>query len=187
MDNTLNGSGKLIAHFKQKNTIFTSSVVQTDGKLVVAGYSWNGKNYDFAVARYNTNGSSDNMLSGDGIQTTDLGGDEKVQSIAVQSDGKIVLVGGNYLVRYNIDGSLDNGFSGDGRQISTFQLYVVRTQKDDKIVVGGEKGVARYNINGSLDARFNGSGKVVATFDGKDIAFQRDGKIVMGGDATIAR
>ena len=82
---------------------------------------------DFAVARYNANGTLDSTFSGDGKQTTDFGGYESANGVAVQGDGKIVVVGVSannsttngaafVLARYNPDGSLDTSFSGDGKQ-----------------------------------------------------------------------
>ncbi len=60
--------------------IFQSkAVLQSDGKIVVAGQTYNNNtgNYDFALARYNSNGTLDNSFDGDGKQTTDFfGGDD---------------------------------------------------------------------------------------------------------------
>jgi uncharacterized delta-60 repeat protein len=50
-----------------------SVIQQADGKLVVAGYSWNGSNDDFALVRYNADGSLDTGFDGDGKVTTDFG------------------------------------------------------------------------------------------------------------------
>src|SRR4029450_4467005 len=63
--------------------------VQADGRIVVAG-SGDG---DFAVARYNADGSLDTSFSGDGKQTTDLGGSDDGRAVAIQADGRIVVVG----------------------------------------------------------------------------------------------
>ena len=79
---------------------------------------------DFALARYNPNGSLDTSFSGDGKQTTDFGGLRRGERRGLQADGKIVAVGGSSaeefgdfaLARYNPDGSLDPSFSGDGKQ-----------------------------------------------------------------------
>ena len=87
-----------------------SVAIQSDGKIVVAGCSNNGSNNDFAVVRYNANGSLDTGFDGDGIVTTPIGsGYDQGYSVAIQSDGKIVVAGfmhngSNYdfaVVRYN--------------------------------------------------------------------------------------
>jgi uncharacterized delta-60 repeat protein len=71
-----------------------SVAIQTDGKLVVAGYSVNGPNDDFALVRYTTNGALDLTFGTGGIVTTDFGSsDDRGQSVAIQTDGKLVVAG----------------------------------------------------------------------------------------------
>jgi uncharacterized delta-60 repeat protein len=200
LDNTFNGNGTAIDYFKQKNTVFTSSAVQKDGKIVAAGYAWNGTNYDFAVARYNTNGSLDNSFSTDGIQMTDMGSsDNKVSGVAIQQDGKIVVTGTVSngattdfgIVRYNTNGSLDLTFSNDGKVTTDFgyseKANAIAIQSNGKIVVTGSSNgkfaLARYNADGSLDNTFDGDGKQVSAFgtEANAIAIQSDGKIVVAG------
>ncbi|WP_248783003.1 delta-60 repeat domain-containing protein, partial [Streptomyces exfoliatus] len=66
--------------------------VQADGKIVAVGRA-GGAFRDFALARYNTDGSLDTTFNGDGRVTTDFGGDDVAERVAVQADGKIVAVG----------------------------------------------------------------------------------------------
>src|SRR5262249_31124309 len=94
----------------------------------------NTSNYDFAVARYNPNGTLDTTFGSNhnGMVTTDFGGTDKAQSVVLQPDGK-VLVGGwtedsrypfptsaaNFaLARYNPDGTLDSTFGSAGKVIT---------------------------------------------------------------------
>lgn len=136
-----------------------SVAVQTDGKIVVAGNSYNGFTYDFALVRYNADGSLDSSFSGDGKVTTDFTSgtsNDTGYSVAFQTDGKIVVAGGTdssfAVARYNIDGSLDTSFSGDGKVSTAFGDsafgYSVALQSDGKIVVAGQSGndfaVVRY-------------------------------------------
>ena len=70
--------------------------MQADGKIVVAGGTSNGSSSDFALARYNTDGSLDTGFgtAGDGMLTTDFAGGRRLRpSVAVQADGKIVVAG----------------------------------------------------------------------------------------------
>ncbi|NCX96747.1 MAG: hypothetical protein EBX41_10185, partial [Chitinophagia bacterium] len=68
--------------------------LQTDGKIVVAGYSYNGSNNDFALARYNTDGSLDTTFGSAGKVVTDFGSAaDQVNGIALQKDGKIIVAG----------------------------------------------------------------------------------------------
>ncbi|ADC88827.1 hypothetical protein Thal_0191 [Thermocrinis albus DSM 14484] len=80
--------------------------IQSDGKIVVVGYSYNGTNTDFAVVRYNPDGSLDTSFGTNGIVTTDIGtnSEDKAYALAIQRDGKIVVAGtsdGDFaIVRY---------------------------------------------------------------------------------------
>jgi uncharacterized delta-60 repeat protein len=179
-----------------------------NGKIVAVGDAGVG---DFALARYNANGSLDPSFSGDGKRTTDFGGDDAAYGMVLQADGKIVAVGGggtaqagvllhgsgeNFaLARYNANGSLDPSFSGDGKRITDFggsdRASGVALQAHGKVVVVGDGDVdddfalARYNANGSLDPSFSGDGKQTTDFGGPDaahgVALQANGKIVAIG------
>ena len=74
---------------------------------------------DFALARYNADGTLDPGFSGDGTRTTNFGGDDVAYDVALQPDGKILVAGSSSgafaLARYDPDGRLDHTFSGDGR------------------------------------------------------------------------
>ncbi len=106
-----------------------SIAIQADGKTVVVGSTRHAAGIDFAVARYNPDGSLDTSFDGDGRVTTDFGNIFEVGSaVAIQADGKIVVAGSRgfgtgadfALVRYNTDGSLDTSFDGDGKVTTDF-------------------------------------------------------------------
>ncbi len=196
LDLTFSGDGKQRTDFG--NTDFANGVaIQADGKIVVVGIG--GAGDDFALARYNPNGSLDPSFSGDGRQTTDFGGFDAASGVAIQANGKIVAVGrgrGDFaLARYNPNGSLDPSFSGDGKRTTDFgandAAYGVAIQADGRIVaVGrgrGDFALARYNPNGSLDPSFSGDGKQTTDFggfdEGRGVALGANGKIVAVGDA----
>ncbi len=173
-----------------------AAAVQSDGKIVVAGSS----DGDFALARYNADGSLDTGFGNGGMVTTDFSGQEdKAYTMAIQSDGKIVLAGrsnGWYFVlaRYNADGSLDANFGSGGKVITQFEAggadaESLTIQSNGKIVVAGRIcngcyfAVARYNTDGSLDSTFGDDGMVTTEFAGAAYAaaVQSDGKIVVAG------
>jgi uncharacterized delta-60 repeat protein len=209
LDNTFSGDGKQTTDLVSGDEQGKSVTIQADGKIVVAGYSTNGTNNDFAIIRYNSDGSLDNSFSGDGKQTTDIAsGDDQVNSVAIQSDGKIVVAGRSTsgitnvvtVVRYNSDGSLDNTFSGDGIQTTVIgdgddRGNSLAIQSDGKIVVSGNSGiggktlcaVVRYNSNGSLDNTFSGDGiqtTLIGTNNtGNSVSIQSNGKIVVVGSS----
>src|SRR6185503_19928511 len=99
-----------------------SVAIHTDGKIVAAGGS--GDHTEFALVRYNPNGSLDTSFDGDGKVTTDIFGlgADRAYSVAIHANGKIVAAGSGYsttsarefftLVQYNLDGSLDTSFDG---------------------------------------------------------------------------
>ncbi len=184
--------------------------VQEDGKIIVAGYSFNGSQDVFAMVRYNTDGSLDNSFDSDGIVTSEIGASgNRAHAIAIQDDGKIVLAGYSYngsnndfaVARYNTNGSLDLSFDADGYATTGFdtfsndRAFAVAIQPDGKIVIAGyntdedsdrDFAVVRYNTDGSLDNSF-GTGGIVSTplADGGDevrsVVVQEDGKIVLAG------
>ncbi|MFZ4524196.1 MAG: Ig-like domain-containing protein [Chlorobium sp.] len=162
------------------------TIQPVDKKILVAGLSWNNSagRYDFALARYNPDGTPDTSFDGDGKVTTSLSQYDKGFSVVVQGDGKILVAGsaqwdatwGIALVRYNTDGSLDTSF-GDKGKVTT-KIYDntwkyaygndMTVQSDGKILVSGsiirntntdgyntsDIVVVRYNKDGSLDTDF---------------------------------
>jgi len=106
-------------------------LVQSDGKIVVAGTAGTFPRSDFALARYETNGELDLSFGNGGKVTTSLGRDAGAVALALQPDGKIVATGfvstdfQHYvgLARYNPDGTLDATFGGGGKILTIFGLH----------------------------------------------------------------
>ena len=208
LDTSFSEDGMLVTDFASGSDTGLEIALQVDGKIIVAGYT-SGATADFALARYNPDGSLDTGFDGDGMLVTDIdGGDDYGQAIALQLDGKIVVAGYTYgttsdfaLARYNPDGSLDTSFNGDGMLVTDFAgaddfAYAVALQPNGKIVVAGcAKGatidfaLARYHPDGSLDTTFASVGKLVTdylgSYDyGQAIALLPDGKIIVAGYAS---
>ncbi|MBV5330793.1 MAG: hypothetical protein JZU65_24695, partial [Chlorobium sp.] len=209
LDTTFDGDGKVTTGFGNRKTKANSVALQSDGKIVVAGKALVSGGGDFAVVRYNVDGSLDKTFDGDGRIITDFGAYEEAASVTVQSNGKVLVVGytgvdgsggGDFvLVRYNTDGSLDTTFDGDGMVTTDLgdMAYAnsVLVQSDGKIVVIGdmvtdESGgsdivMVRYDTDGSLDMSFGIGGKVVTDIGYGDFArsavMQDDGRIVVTG------
>ena len=210
LDTTFSGDGKQTTDFGTDSDSANGIALQADGKIVAVGargvFTGTG---DFALARYNASGSLDTSFSGDGKQTTEFGGEDRANGVALQGDGKIVAVGqggnGSFpafaLARYNLNGSLDTSFSGDGKQTTDFgaesdAAAAVALRGDGGIVaVGRTEGagftyfaLARYNTNGSLDTSFSGDGRQTTDLGGgaAAVALQGDGKIVAVGETSDA-
>ncbi|MEN3334675.1 MAG: hypothetical protein V7641_4040, partial [Blastocatellia bacterium] len=210
LDTTFGGTGIVTTDIlTNREDRAASLALQSNGNIVVAGYTDSPSfNKDFAVVRYNANGSLDTGFNGTGKVTTDvnLNSVDFGNAVTLQSDGKIVVAGqsaANFgLVRYNANGSLDTGFGGgDGIVTTTFGAgatnigRAVVVQSDGKITVAGrsqsELAFARYNTDGTLDSSFgragtrvqNAGNNYISAFGGYwGMALQADGKIVAAGD-----
>ena len=187
LDNSFGTNGRVITDIVAEDNEARELVIQPDGKIVVAGLSSTGSIDQFALARYDVNGVLDNTFGSGGIVVTNISmGDDVIRGMALQTDGKIVVVGyagvaNEFLAiaRYNPNGTLDNGFATNG--IDSLLIYDnpgsdrtvpndVKIQADGKIVVvgftknsGGDLNpiVVRYNSNGTLDTSFGVGGKLV--------------------------
>jgi uncharacterized delta-60 repeat protein len=237
LDTTFGSAGKVnTVPPEQPNSVHSTYVtsvgIQPDGKIVIGG----GIGEDFAVARYDTNGSLDGSFGSDGIVRTNWvpepdpgvlgyyfnGGN--VRGLVVQPDGKI-LVTGTYnrnpispyanvpdqafvtVVRYNQNGSLDTSFGSTGYvHTTTYPGYFsvatsIALQSDGKIVVSGfdapnsstsDMAVVRYNANGTYDTSFDIDGIARVGFVGLSsdyanaVKIQSDGKIVLAGHSNAS-
>jgi uncharacterized delta-60 repeat protein len=197
-------AGKVMTDFNHSTDLANAVTVQADGKLVVVGTTYINNDYtneDFAVARYNLNGTLDKTFGVGGKVQTDFPGLAAVaSSVVIQPDGKIVVAGGAFLlftfvgdfkvVRYNSDGSLDTTFGNGGIVTTTFPegsyAFALELQSDGKIIAAGtvfvafdpgessdtDFALARYNPDGTPDATFGNSGQVTTNFVGfEDDAF----------------
>jgi uncharacterized delta-60 repeat protein len=202
LDASFGASGRVVSGFG--GGYRADVALQADGKIVVAGAAGS----DFALARFNPDGSFDRTFSDDGHQTTDFGGAiDAANAVAVQSDGKIIAAGGSggafAIARYNADGSPDAGFGVNGRQTTELggggSAWELAIQADGRIVAAGSCGssfaLARYTPDGSPDRGFSGDGVVTTDVGGSDgargLAIQTDGKLVAAGrsgpDFALAR
>ncbi len=178
-----------------------SVAVQSDGKIIVTGAftSVNGTAINH-IARFNSDGSLDT----DFAANVGTGFSAETRGIAVQSDGKIIVVGdfkfvdgtiSKRIARLNSDGTPDTDFTtniGDG--FGTQSTRIVIVQPDGKIIAGGQtttvdgtasNGIARFNSDGTPDLDFTTNiGNGLAAQGTRAIALQSDGKILVGGIFT---
>jgi uncharacterized delta-60 repeat protein len=177
-------------------------VLQPDGKIIVIGSSGAGYGSelnDFAIARFNADGSVDQNFGSGGKLKTHFSGQfntgTRAAEAVLQPDGKLIVAGsykneGTFreiaLARYNTNGTLDNTFGGGGMLSTAFggnaHGNAVRLQSDGKIVAAGyfetarhnnDMALARYDANGALDTTFGNGGKVIKDLFGSsdDIAY----------------
>src|SRR4029078_3703199 len=204
LDPTFGADGKVLTDFDHSTDIANAVAIQADGKLVVVGTTYRDNDFsneDFAVARYNPDGTPDKTFGAGGKVQTDFPGLAAVaSSVVIQPDGTIVVAGrafplftflGDFkLVRYNSNGSLDTSFGDGGIVTTTFPegsyAFDMALQTDAKIIAAGtvfvdfnpgdssntDFALARYNQDGTPDGTFGNGGQVTTDFVGlEDDAF----------------
>jgi len=200
LDPTFGVGGKVMTDFNHSTDWANAVAIQPDGKFVVVGTTYKQNDFsdeDFAVARYNTDGTLDSSFGSGGKVHTDFPGLAAVpSSVLLQPDAKILVVGGAYplftflgnieMVRYNSNGNLDRSFGDNGIVTTVLDAgsyaNAVVQQSDGKIIVAGTLFVdvvigdqsdtdfvlVRYNRNGSLDTTFGNGGVVSTDFFGRE-------------------
>jgi uncharacterized delta-60 repeat protein len=198
------GSGGSVTTLFPDGSFAQAVAIQPDGKIVAvgaaAGPSLRG---EFAVARYETDGSPDAGFGEDGMVTTAIaGGGDEARSVAIQPNGKIVVAGTDSgerfaVVRYLPDGTLDPGFGIDGIVRTDLTTgddigFDVVIQPDGRIVVAGTAqmssagsrfAVVRYRRGGGLDRGFGEGGASLGERGTivRSVALRSDGGIVVTG------
>ncbi len=124
LDNTFGANGIVTTAIEQSSEA-NSVTIQSDGKIVVAGYSGDGNRDDFALARYNTNGSLDNTFGINGIATTPFIFSDEANSVAIQTDGKIVAAGAcEYNNFYDLYGFALMRYTGSSSSVNSVSVTV---------------------------------------------------------------
>ncbi len=193
-------------HISQSNgsSIF-STYTSADGSALVRALAWDGEgrvviggNYNpfhpgmsRGIARLNGDGSLDSTF----VPPTHFG---FVVGLAMQADGKLLVLDGGILYRLMPDGSSDTNFlpvqfETRFEDRDSLPPVSIVLQPDGKILIAGpfsqvngisRHSVARLNSNGSLDTDFGpGSGAVGGRPD-ISLALQQDGKVLVAGGFT---
>ncbi len=222
VDPSFGTDGKVLTTFSGRDSRAYEIVVQPDEKIVVAGDGYRTpspplNDSDFALARYNSDGSLDLGFGTGGMVTTDFYSfEDGARALVQQRDGKLIAAGRAHtaqnadfaLARYNADGTLDVTFgpNGDGKVNTDFSdnsevALSMTLQPDGAIVVAGltffETGennfgfaLARYGADGTLDSTFGTGGKVTTDLNllgelAASVVVQANGKILAGGYANL--
>jgi len=209
LDTSFDGDGKVTTDFDGNSDDAYSVVILPDGKILVAGYAVIGGGFaDFAVVRYNANGSLDTTFDGDGKVTTDFASEiDTAAKVIVQADGKYLVLGRTRLpvsftqkfaaVRYNTNGSLDTTFDGDGRVTvpvtsGSDTLFGGLLQNNQRIVMvgnaGADWGIARLLPSGAIDTSFSDDGVITLDMAGfpdtaYNVAQQANNRLVIVGSS----
>ncbi len=205
LDTSFGTDGVVTTAVHSNYNMAETTVVQADGKILVAGSAGTPSTYQMAVARYNEDGSLDISFGNGGTLRFPVGPSKSfVMDMAQQPDGKILLggrtwdnVSGDFaLIRLNEDGSFDDTFGTNGiSRLETTETEAsesIALLDDGTVLMVGYKDdnftVAKFNTDGSLDTTFGVNGWVVLTYDNAssfadDVNIQDDGKIVIAGFA----
>ncbi len=214
LDRTFGVDGLVTTPIANGQSVAQDVAIQADGKILVVGHSaLAGGNFDFAMARYHTDGSLDTSFGSGGQLTTDIGSTEdRAFRLALAKGGGFIAAGHAYqgpdlafaIAKYDDSGMLDSSFGFGGKVITDLSsghdvALALGVQADGKIVAGGtannsgfgssDFAVVRYHIDGSLDTSFGIDGAVIIDFaNSHDVAYamaiQPDGKIVIVGSTT---
>jgi uncharacterized delta-60 repeat protein len=208
------GNGGIVTTVFPEGSYAFDVTLQPDGKIVAAGTVFvdfipgEASNTDFALARYNSDGSLDTSFGNGGTVMTDFfGNEDDAFSVLIQPDGKIVAVGSANnpvsfydfaAVRYLSNGTIDTTFGVAGKVSTDFgdqnfdRARSATLQADGRIVAAGfaisQNGgvqnfaVARYTSNGILDTTFSGDGKTQIDFGD---CCQSANKVLLQSDGKI--
>ena len=214
LDPSFGSGGVVFTDFGGRGDLAQTSVLQPDGKLVVAGWvSVPGSQYDFGLVRYNSDGSLDATFGAGGKVVTPIVGNlgELVRGMALAPGGKIVVTGDLYnpsipggssghtdlvVVRYNPDGSLDQSFDGDGKFVYDSNINDRNdsgedtiVQPDSKILVAGQSHLRQVQPGVSdvdmLLMRINAGGGLDNSFGNGGITYTDFG--IFAGPFTTPR
>jgi uncharacterized delta-60 repeat protein len=191
-DHSFSGFGKKITSFDKPYNVAKSVVIDSRGRIVVAGMSCvelvPETGCEFALARYKPSGPLNDSFGGggNGKVTTSVAGSSAAEGAAFDSKGRIVVVGHSgtastqerfAVARFNRDGSLDRDFSGNGKTTTDLGRGIVAANavtidSRDRIVaaggarrsVAGQFALARYRQDGNLDLSFAGDGTTKTYF-----------------------
>ena len=153
--------------------------------------------YELQFSLTNIGGTRDTAFT----TNTGTGFNDRVYSIAIQSDGKIICGGSfttfngtttQYIARLNADGTLDTAFNANASPVASGAILSVAIQSDGKIVCGGVftafgttvNRIVRLNTDGTRDTTFTTNTGTAFNNDVRSIAIQSDGKIICGGSFT---
>jgi uncharacterized delta-60 repeat protein len=198
-------NGKVFTNFSETGfgmDVGKGVALQADGKILVSGYSNSNGSWEFALVRYNQNGTLDSSFDLDGRLTTTFGSSSSDYgaSVTVQADGKIVVVGRTVsvsglngdvaIVRYNSDGSLDKSFGG--ASVTTLDGSISIYDPDMAVLSGGAGNYAGSTLvlarhgGPSVDDLFEGVGNLSLSNGSIRLSGAEMGSVVnVGGTLTL--
>jgi uncharacterized delta-60 repeat protein len=209
LDTSFGIDGRVITNISDKLDRIASVIIQNDGKIIASGATSDDATYsDFAMVRYNFNGTLDTSFGNNGVVITSLKAWDYANSITLQNDNEIIIAGTtskdfdlnlgfdyNFSVaKFNKFGNLDLTFGDAGFVIigspdANEKAFSVKVNTDGKIVLAGEHHSSKYAFmlaqllpNGDLDTAFGNNGVVINSLSNEfieSVAMQIDGKFLI--------
>jgi uncharacterized delta-60 repeat protein len=187
LDTTFGTGGEVVTPVAGSEFLMSVAVQSSDGKIVAVGITDNNSNGKFVAVRYNTDGSLDSAFGVGGRAVVDFtAGNDTANDVAIQPDGKIVVVGristggaDSAMMRLNSDGSLDNSFGVGGKLVvpanatQTDFFSSVAVDAHGRLVVSGivfsastqaDMSVSRFLQDGTADTTFGVGGRTLINF-----------------------
>ncbi len=200
LDTSFGGTGKVVTNFAPGSFDEIKSIVRdASGRIIAGGVTdANGGKKNFALARYNPNGTLDTTFDGDGILISDFNGeDEGIEDVTLDGSGRIVAAGYSFaynaskhrgftVARYTAAGVLDTSFNGNGIRGFGMGTVLGNQEKAYRVIVDGNGRIllagggnsygrvlamARLNNDGSFDTSFADNGRTYSIYTGTDTAF----------------
>jgi uncharacterized delta-60 repeat protein len=197
-DQSFGAGGKVVVDVFGPDSAQTV-VVQSDGKILVAGQSGvrgdvdPPMSADVSVVRLNSDGSLDTTFGNDGkvlLESRGWSGHDATVPMLVMGDGKL-LVGGSGMHRLNPDGSLDMTFGVNGATTTTAYVSSMVVMPDGHIMASTGTTLTRFNDDGTLDTTFGMNGVLTPSVDSaqrvsvQDMSVQLDGKLLVLANARM--
>ena len=214
-DTTFGTNGATVIKLSSKDDNAKGLAFQSDGKIIIAGGAGQASSYETSVlVRVTTDGILDTSFGTGGKVLIDFGLPSHSHSVAVQSDGNIVVTGETYTTadgglfataRVLPNGAFDTSFGTGGKVTQTLgsgaNAHALVLQADGRILLGGYAAltdtgkagfiVSRLLSNGTPDASFGTNGYSTASVGTGNnychaLMLQSDGKIILAGSAGTA-
>ncbi|MFO0969304.1 MAG: LamG-like jellyroll fold domain-containing protein [Gemmataceae bacterium] len=212
LDTTFGSGGSVITDFAGLQDEGQGMVIDSAGRLYVAGHTYNGSNWDFALARYTTSGVLDSTFGSGGKVTTDFAGRDDLSygAIALDASGRVFVGGYTFdgvsptfsIACYTSAGVLDSTFGAGGKVTTDIntqyeRINALTVDSSGRIVAVGfannntDFALARYTAAGALDSTFGSGGIVVSDFSGAGrddggwaVTIDSSGNILVAGNVS---
>ena len=213
LDNSFNGDGSVITSLSVGDDEALALGLLSDGRIIAAGYSHNGKDRDLAIVCYRKDGSLDKEFGDKGVVLTSIGnGNEEITAVVISPSDMITVVGstegtaGRVLVtaRYFANGEPDDTFGEQGISLiavgADASAEGILEREDGTLVLSGsfeekKKSSAMLvglRADGAVDTGFGDKGVAVpagnfAASEGYGLAVDSDGMVYVAGSVGTSR